>query len=95
VVIDWGTAREGDAALDVAMTALILGEVAVSPVQDHAPLARQLLEVFVHVVRDDAVRRLDDALRLRRQDPHLAADERERLGGAAAVVRTALGGTAH
>jgi tRNA A-37 threonylcarbamoyl transferase component Bud32 len=92
VVIDWGAAREGEPALDVAMTALILGEVAVSPDQVLAPLAGELLRAFVSMVPDDAGLQLDNALRLRRVDPHLAIDEQERLGDAAALVRTAIGG---
>jgi hypothetical protein len=89
VVMDWGAAGEGDAALDVAMTALILAEVAAAPGEDFAPLARELLGVFLSAVRDDAVSWLDDAVGLRRHDPHLSSDEHERLGDAAALVRAA------
>jgi tRNA A-37 threonylcarbamoyl transferase component Bud32 len=91
VVIDWGAAREGDPALDVAMTALIIAEVAASPTEDLAPLAGELLRGFVTAVRVDAGFLLDDAVGLRRQDPHLTTEEHERLGDAAALVRAARG----
>jgi tRNA A-37 threonylcarbamoyl transferase component Bud32 len=95
VVIDWGSAKEGDPALDVAMSALILAEVAASPGQALASVAAELLGVFVSAVRDHGVRRLDDAVGLRSQDPHLGTDERERLGDAAVLVRAAVNAVPH
>ena len=88
VVIDWRNARDGDPDVDVALSALILAQVAVDGSDPRAVAARQMLMVFASSVRDDPVRRLDDALAMRRADPNTTRAERDRLSDAASLVRS-------
>lgn len=97
VLIDWRNATEGPPALDVAMSALILAEVAVDESgtlagpsvggASIAAVARALLAAFLagSAVRPGAL--LDEAVRRRRGNPTLSAGERGRIGQAAALVR--------
>jgi aminoglycoside phosphotransferase (APT) family kinase protein len=86
VVIDWRNARDGDPHLDVAMSALILAQVAVSGAEG-CQEARAMLTVFVPSAGYDPRHRLVQALHMRRRDANLTADELECLTAAAALVR--------
>ncbi|MGI8645597.1 MAG: phosphotransferase [Nocardioides sp.] len=90
VVIDWTNTRSGPAGLDVAMTALILAQVAVGE-----PAVRSLVEPFVGAflafVSADPGTTLDRAVALRRTDPHQTPEELDQLDMAVALV-VACGG---
>jgi tRNA A-37 threonylcarbamoyl transferase component Bud32 len=85
VVIDWRNTREGAPALDAAMSALILAQLAVAN-----ELVRPALAAFLHSV--DGVTRLDDALEIRRADKNLTSQEVEDLALAVSLVRGSPGG---
>ncbi|ACQ78370.1 aminoglycoside phosphotransferase [Beutenbergia cavernae DSM 12333] len=95
VLIDWANARLGTADLDVAMTALILAEVAVAP--PDSELAAQagpalaavpaLGAAFLAAVDGDARLGLAGALAMRAANPTLDAAEKERLSTAVRAVR--------
>ncbi len=87
VVIDWRNARDGDPDVDVALTALILAQLAVDDADDRSVVARQMLEVFVTSVGHDPGRRLAEAAAIRGNDANITPPERERLGAANALVR--------
>ncbi|MFY7064574.1 phosphotransferase [Nocardiopsis changdeensis] len=89
VLIDWTNARQGEADLDVALSALILAQVALAgtfpgPV---AALAGEGLGAFLSHTRGDPVRLLDAAVELRAGDPNLAPEEERVLAAAAEAVR--------
>lgn len=86
-LIDWSNARTGPAALDVALTALIIGEVVVDAGGEYSSAARALLAAYLVCVGPDLLAGLDDAAALRAQDPSLVAGERELVPAAAALVR--------
>ncbi|MEU9864618.1 phosphotransferase [Streptomyces sp. NPDC047971] len=83
-VIDWSTAEEGDPALDWAMSALILAEVAVAPVP-YADGARAGLATLLSLA-DTGPLPLERARHRRALDPHLDASELARLDEATALV---------
>jgi Ser/Thr protein kinase RdoA (MazF antagonist) len=85
-VIDWSTARLGSAELDVAMSALILAEVAADAGGAYSHAAHTLLVAFLHAIELDPRPALADAQRLRAGDPHLVPGERELVPVAAALV---------
>ncbi|WP_206674077.1 phosphotransferase [Pseudactinotalea suaedae] len=104
VVIDWPNARTGAPGLDVAMTALILAQVATYPeiVADSAlgsapsddvtaRLPEQLTALLASFARSTATPfapHLDDVEELRRSDRYQSEAERARLGDAVALVRS-------
>lgn len=87
VVIDWRNARDGSPDLDVAMSALILAQVALEPRDQRGPAVRLLLGEFVARVAADPVRLLDEAVVRRRADDNQSAAQRRALDVAAALVR--------
>lgn len=100
VVIDWSNARPGPAGLDVAMSALIVAQVAVTPgmlveqPELRAVVAAQLTELltaFAAAVSTPYVGHLADAEALRRRNPMLTAEELERLGDAVDLARSVAG----
>jgi tRNA A-37 threonylcarbamoyl transferase component Bud32 len=86
VVIDWRNATEGLADLDVAMTAVILAQVAVDETNPHAASAGRLLTAFLDYVGGDPLSVLNEAVVVRRADPALTRSEVERLDAAAAAI---------
>jgi aminoglycoside phosphotransferase (APT) family kinase protein len=86
VLIDWRNTQEGPPELDVAMSALILAQVAVGDT-DLATLARSLLTAFLRTVGGQPERQLDRALALRGADPNLTGREVDDLPRAIALVR--------
>lgn len=99
VVIDWSNARRGPAGLDVAMTALILAQVAVVPgmLPDEPELeagmraqAKLLVGEFLSAVADSPADFVEDAVALRRSDPHQSESELAGLVQAAGLVTSLL-----
>lgn len=99
VVIDWSNARRGPAGLDVAMTALILAQVAVVPgmLPDAPELeagmraqAKLLLGEFLSAVADSPAEFLEEAIGLRRGDPNQSESELAGLVEAAGLVTSLL-----
>jgi Ser/Thr protein kinase RdoA (MazF antagonist) len=86
VVIDWRNAAEGPADLDVAMSAVILAQVAVDTSHAMAAPAGALLTAFLRRAGGDPWSALDRAVAMRRADPALTADEVDRLTAAADLV---------
>lgn len=95
VVIDWCNARDGEPGLDVAMSALILAQVALVAAPPRALLARAILESFVAAVEGDLSSSLPTATALRRSDANVTLAEAECLEEAESLVRLlAAGGAA-
>ena len=95
VLVDWALAGSGTAALDVAVTSLVLAEVAVDAGGDYSQAARALLAAFVGVAGEDPVPALDEAIEVRRNDPALVAGECELVVPAADLVRAFVSLTSH
>ena len=87
VVVDWSNATDGPADLDLAVTALILAEVAVDPAQPYAALAGAGLPLFLEAAGGSPERGLDGAFAMRAANPTLSADEKSRLARAVSLVR--------
>jgi aminoglycoside phosphotransferase (APT) family kinase protein len=94
VVIDWRNAAEGPPDLDLAMSALIMAQVAVGGEHHLAAAARTLTAAFLRCAGGDPVRMLDRAVAIRRADPGLTAAEIAQLDSAAALVVNSRGESA-
>lgn len=86
VVIDWRNATEGPEDLDVALTAVILAQVAVDEAHPLASRAATLLGSFIGCVGGNLLNMLDRAVTIRRNDPAVTTSEREQLDAAAALI---------
>ncbi|MEZ0447579.1 phosphotransferase [Cellulomonas sp. ICMP 17802] len=86
-LVDWANARTGTAQLDVALTALIVAEVAVDAGGVYSQAARALLAALLHATDVDLLPALDDAAVLRGKDPSLVPGERELVPEAAVLIR--------
>jgi aminoglycoside phosphotransferase (APT) family kinase protein len=86
-VVDWVSARGGSAALDVAMTALILAEVTADAGGEYSEAARALLVAFLANVAVDPRPALDEASRFRTRDPGLVPGEGDLVPVAVELVR--------
>ena len=80
-LVDWSNARTGTAELDVALTALILAEVAVDAGGVYSQAARALLAAFLHAIDVDVLVALDDAAAVRSADPSLVPGEQALVPG--------------
>lgn len=89
-VVDWANARAGRPELDVAVTAVLVAEVAVDAGGDYSQAARALLAAFLQASHVSPLTALDDAVALRTADPVLVPGERELVPEAAVLVRTLL-----
>jgi aminoglycoside phosphotransferase (APT) family kinase protein len=95
VLLDWTNARAGDPELDVAVTALILAQVAVAPEAfddagvdpDAADALAAMLAGFAAAAGRYADR-LDDAAAWRGRDPNAGPRERETLDEAVSLARS-------
>jgi tRNA A-37 threonylcarbamoyl transferase component Bud32 len=94
VVIDWRRSAEGPPDLDLAVSALILAQVAAGRADeaageghDLAALAGVVLMAFLRFAGGGPLRMLDPAMAMRRSDPALTADETSRLPSAGALIR--------
>jgi len=86
-VVDWVNARAGSAALDVAMTSLIIAEVAADAGGEYSEAARALLVTFLADAGVDPLPALAEASRMRSSDPSLVIGERALVPVAAELVR--------
>ncbi|MFJ9178133.1 aminoglycoside phosphotransferase family protein [Streptomyces sp. NPDC102360] len=92
MVIDWANAEEGSPALDWAMSALILAEVAVDPGRHEARVAREALGALLAAPHPHLAEPFLAEVRARRgANPTLDADEKSRLGAAVELVRSLEG----
>ena len=91
VLIDWRNAADGRRAADVAMTALILAQVAVDGADDRAAAAAGVLAEFLRLSRGGALMELDDVAARRARDPNLTDVERRLLPVAVSAVRRVAG----
>ncbi|MET7645141.1 phosphotransferase [Streptomyces sp. NPDC005426] len=92
VVIDWSNTEEGPPALDRAMSALILAQVAVDPTHPAAAGGRELLTALMpHLQAEGGIpaRHLADVAARRAVNPTMSPAERALIGEAVALV-TAL-----
>ncbi|MHC5258739.1 phosphotransferase [Streptomyces sp. UC4497] len=92
MVIDWANAEEGAPALDWAMSALILAEVAVDPGRAEAGVAREVLGALLAEPHPRLGEDFLGEVHARRAgNPTLDASEKRRLGAAVELVRTLEG----
>lgn len=94
VLIDWHNTSHGPGGLDVAVTALILAEVAVLPRDDIPDAVRKMipamLRVFLEGVDHVPAEHLDAARRYRRSNPTLSTPELRAVDHAAELVAPML-----
>jgi Ser/Thr protein kinase RdoA (MazF antagonist) len=88
MVIDWTNAAYGSRDLDLAVTAVIMAEVAADPSHDHRALAGTVLEHFLRFARGFPLRELEAAVARRRADRGLTPEEKDRLPEAEALIRS-------
>ena len=86
VLIDWTNATDGPPDLDVALTAVILAQVAVEPAHEYAGLATGMLSAFLEATGGQALAMLDGAVARRAADRSLTAAETGLLGAASALI---------
>lgn len=94
VVIDWSNTEEGPPALDRAMSALILAQVAVDPAHPATDDARVLVTALVALLAaDDGIpaRHLADAAARRTLNPTMSPAEKGLIGEAVALVTALIG----
>jgi Ser/Thr protein kinase RdoA (MazF antagonist) len=84
VLIDWRNTCEGPHDLDVAMSALILAQVAVS---EQSNLTLATLTAFAHAVDGQPLSQLDTAVARRGADPNLTSREVQDLPRATTLAR--------
>jgi aminoglycoside phosphotransferase (APT) family kinase protein len=93
VVIDWRDVRIGPAELDLAMTCLVFGSVAVGgdgPLAGPGRAAWRFTRAFVPLAGDRVLLVLDRAVELRCSNGNVGASEREDVREAAELVRRLL-----
>ncbi|MBD7917490.1 aminoglycoside phosphotransferase family protein [Cellulomonas sp. Sa3CUA2] len=95
MLVDWANARTGTPELDVAVTAVLIAEVAVDAGGDYSQAARALLAAFLHASDVSPLAALDDAAALRSVAPGLLPGERELVPHGAELVRTMVEITEH
>lgn len=93
VLIDWRNTAEGPPDYDLALTAMIMAEVAVGSYlpAEFVPVAHELLAVFLDRAGGDPRSQLDRALAYRTANPTLTPAEKARLTDAAALVALRMG----
>ncbi len=90
VVIDWVNAEPGPPGLDVAMTAVILAQIAVTPpMEEVRALANLLLSTFLQATTAPYSDHLDEAATRRRNDHHRSPAEVAALDTAVELIRAA------
>jgi hypothetical protein len=91
VVIDWSNATEGQPELDVALSAVILAQVAVDGIDDIAGMAepvRAFLTAFLTHSDRMPLTMLTEAVAQRRDNPNLSETETGKLAEAVALIET-------
>ena len=86
VVIDWRNAAEGPADLDIAMSAMILAQVAVDGAHSLAGPVATLLTAFLDAADGEPLSALARAAVARRNDPNTTAAEADRIEAAVQLV---------
>ncbi|QTE29317.1 phosphotransferase [Pengzhenrongella sicca] len=86
-LVDWANARTGPADLDLALSAVILGEVAADAGGDYSRAARAMLVAFLAITEGDPLAQLDEAIAARLSDPALIPGEEALVQPAAELVR--------
>lgn len=86
VVIDWTNAADGPPDLDVALTAVILAQVAVDPASAYADVAAAVLPPFLEAAPGTPLLMVERAVARRRADRGTTPAELDRLGAAAEFV---------
>jgi Phosphotransferase enzyme family len=87
VVVDWSNARPGPPGLDVAMSGLILTQVAVAE-PAYADAIGVLVPTMTGAVSSDALAYVDEAEAMRREDPNMSDRELAQIGQAAELLRS-------
>lgn len=90
VVIDWRNATEGPPDLDLALSALIIAQVATDEARGVGEMATALMTAFLRHAGGDPLNLLDRAVEIRRADPALTGEEVDRLAVAEALVRAGV-----
>jgi hypothetical protein len=88
VVIDWSNATEGPPNLDVALSAVILAQIAVDGIDGMAEPARAFLQAFLAHSRRIPRTTLAEALVMRHANPNLSDTETGHLDEAGALIET-------
>jgi len=86
-LVDWANARTGSPDLDIAVSAVILGEVAADAGGDYSRAARAMLVAFLAVAGGNPLAQLDAAITSRLEDPALVSGEKALVAPAAELVR--------
>lgn len=86
VVIDWRNSGQAPPEVDVAVSALIVAQVAVDSAREEAALAATFLAAFMARVGAVSSEALDQAVRFRRADANLTAREIGLLGEAVSLI---------
>jgi tRNA A-37 threonylcarbamoyl transferase component Bud32 len=86
VVIDWRNAAEGPADLDIAMSAMILAQVAVDDAHPLADPVATLLTAFLNATDGEPLSALAQAAVTRRNDPNITAAEVARIDAAVQLI---------
>jgi tRNA A-37 threonylcarbamoyl transferase component Bud32 len=86
VVIDWRNTTEGPPELDVALSAVILAQVAVDAADGMAGLAHAFLTAFLAHSGHKHLAMLATAVSTRRGDPNLSQTEVSQLDKAASLI---------
>jgi aminoglycoside phosphotransferase (APT) family kinase protein len=86
VVIDWRNTTEGPPELDVALSAVIMAQVAVDSAGGMAGLAHAFLTAFLAHSEHNPLAMLTTAVSTRRGDPNLTETEVSRLDKAASLI---------
>jgi tRNA A-37 threonylcarbamoyl transferase component Bud32 len=90
VLIDWRNSTEGPAELDVAVSAVILAQVAVSDTREMAAGAEQVLTAFLSQAGPGPLPMLDRAAAMRATDRSLTAGEKDLVTSATALILSRL-----
>ncbi|HEY2792994.1 MAG TPA: phosphotransferase [Micromonosporaceae bacterium] len=86
IVIDWNNSDEGPADLDVALSGLIMAEVAITPGHPLAEMVRPAVAAFLSYAGTPPWPMVERAVAMRNAIPALSAEEKARLGEAAALL---------
>ncbi|WP_089405379.1 phosphotransferase [Geodermatophilus saharensis] len=86
VVVDWRNADDGSADVDVALSALILAQVALDTRHPLAPSVRPCLTAFLERTGQPPASALTAAAAFRAADPAVTPDERARIDRATDLV---------
>jgi aminoglycoside phosphotransferase (APT) family kinase protein len=87
VVIDWGNSRRGPPGLDVAMTGLILSQVAIAR-PELAEMLTGFAATYLAGTAADPAPYVDEAVALRRTDPHMTDVELEQMERSGELLRS-------